>query len=76
MGDFFCSLSKILKCAANDDKVTMKAGYDDDVDKIKLVFEAASKFYLSPYLLDEHLPNILLSFFPQTKARFPNMRSS
>lgn len=49
----FCSLSKILKCAANDDKVTMKAGYDDDVDKIKLVFEASSKCYFSQYLLDE-----------------------
>lgn len=36
------SLSKILKCASNDDKITIKAGYDDN-DKMMLTFEAPSK---------------------------------
>ena len=35
------SLSKVLKCAANEDKITIKA--DDDPDSIAFCFESPSK---------------------------------
>lgn len=52
---YLSSLSKILKCAGNDDKVTIKAADGDD--KIKLIFEAPSKCQFKFYLIfiDWHL---------------------
>lgn len=41
------SLAKILKCASNDDTITVKA--PDDGDKISLVFEAANESEVSEY---------------------------
>lgn len=39
-----CRMSKMLRCAANDDIVTIKA--DDAGDKVKLVFESPSRLCL------------------------------
>lgn len=36
------SMSKILKCASNDDIITIKA--DDEADTVTFVFESPSKF--------------------------------
>jgi len=41
------SLSKILKCAGNDDTITLKA--QDDADKISLVFEAKDEAEVAEY---------------------------
>jgi len=38
-------LTKVLKCAKDDDIVTIKAG--DDADMLNLTYEAKSKLYLS-----------------------------
>lgn len=43
----FCSMSKILKCAGNDDAITVKAG--DNADTITFMFESPSE-YLSHLL--------------------------
>lgn len=40
------SMSKILKCAGNDDSVTIKA--DDDGDKVTFMFEGASETIYPP----------------------------
>ena len=37
-----CSMSKILKCAGNDDAITVKA--DDNADTITFMFESPSKY--------------------------------
>lgn len=37
-----CSMSKILKCAGNDDAITVKA--DDNADTITFMFESPSMF--------------------------------
>jgi len=47
LGMNLTSLSKILKCAANDDIITIKA--PDDGDKISLVFEAKNDSEISEY---------------------------
>lgn len=39
---FFYSMSKILKCACNDDIITVKA--EDNADTVTFVFESPSKF--------------------------------
>ena len=44
---FPISLSKILKCAGNDDNITMSAA--DDGDKITLTFEAKNETEVSEY---------------------------
>ncbi|GFO33143.1 proliferating cell nuclear antigen [Plakobranchus ocellatus] len=55
----FSSLSKIMKCAGNDDIITMKA--TDDADMVSLVFESPNQEKVSDYemkLIDldtEHL---------------------
>ena len=42
---YFCfSMSKILKCAGNDDAITLKSG--DNADNITLMFESPSKHTL------------------------------
>ena len=46
LGMNLVNLAKILKCSSNDDKLTLQAGYSDDSDKIKLIFEAPSKLSL------------------------------
>lgn len=38
---FFSSMSKILKCAGNDDLITLRA--EDNADTLVLVFETPSK---------------------------------
>lgn len=38
----FCSMSKILKCAANDDAITIKSA--DSADNVTFMFESTSKF--------------------------------
>ena len=38
------SMAKILKCAGNDDIVTIKAG--DNADTVTFVFESPSKWFL------------------------------
>lgn len=38
----FLSLSKTLKCASNDDAITMRA--KDDTDSISYIFESPSEF--------------------------------
>lgn len=43
------NLTKILKCANNDDEITLKS--PDDTDKMTLVFEAANKSENSEYQL-------------------------
>ena len=43
LGVNLSSLSKILKCAGNDDVITIKA--DDQADTLNLIFEGTSKFY-------------------------------
>lgn len=43
----FCSMSKILKCAANDDIVTMKA--QDNADTVTFVFESPNQEKVSDY---------------------------
>lgn len=40
-------MSKILKCAGNDDNITMRAA--DDGDKITLTFEAKNETEVSEY---------------------------
>ena len=44
---FTFSLSQILKCAANDDIITIKA--PDDGDKISLIFEAKNESEVADY---------------------------
>lgn len=44
---FFSSMSKILKCASNDDIVTMKA--QDNADTISFMFESPSGEKVSDY---------------------------
>lgn len=39
---FFPSMSKVLKCAGNDDIITLRA--EDNADTLVLVFETPSKF--------------------------------
>ena len=46
---FHCSMSKILKCANNDDAITLKSA--DDSDKITLMFESPSKFHILPKIM-------------------------
>jgi proliferating cell nuclear antigen len=36
-------MSKILKCASNDDVITIRA--DDDADAVTFIFESPSKFF-------------------------------
>lgn len=43
------NLTKILKCANNDDKITIKS--QDDSDKMTLVFEAKNETEISEYQL-------------------------
>ena len=40
---YLCSMAKILKCAGNDDVITIKAG--DNSDTITFVFESPSKYF-------------------------------
>jgi len=47
LGMNLTSLSKILKCAANDDTITIRA--NDDADKITLLFEAKNEVETSEY---------------------------
>jgi len=47
LGMNLTSLAKILKCASNDDTITVKA--PDDGDKISLVFEASNESEVSEY---------------------------
>lgn len=42
----YFSMSKILKCAGNEDIITLRA--EDNADSLALVFETLSKFYLLP----------------------------
>jgi len=39
----YCSMSKIMKCAGNDDAITVKAS--DNADTITFMFESPSMFY-------------------------------
>ncbi len=39
---FVYSMSKILKCAGNDDAITVKAG--DNADTVTFMFESPSKY--------------------------------
>ena len=41
---FFFRMSKILKCAGNDDVITMKAS--DNADTVTFMFESQSKKHL------------------------------
>lgn len=43
LNTLICSMSKILKCAGNDDAITVKAG--DNADTITFMFESPSKLY-------------------------------
>lgn len=47
MFTFVNSLSKILKCAGNDDLITVKAA--DEGDKISLIFESKDESEVSEY---------------------------
>lgn len=38
---FYCSMSKILKCAGNEDIITLRA--EDNADSLALVFETLSE---------------------------------
>ncbi len=42
-------MSKILKCASNDDIITIRA--DDDADNVTFIFEAPSNFKNSNILI-------------------------
>jgi proliferating cell nuclear antigen len=42
---FYLSMSKILKCASNDDVITIRA--DDDADAVTFIFESPSKLFIS-----------------------------
>jgi len=44
LGVNLTSLTKVLKCAKDDDKVTLKAS--DDADTLNLTYEAPSKFFI------------------------------
>lgn len=46
----FCSMSKILKCAGNDDSITVKAG--DNTDTITFMFESPSKLTSLTYSIE------------------------
>jgi len=39
-----CSMSKILRCAGNDDAITVKAS--DNADTITFMFESPSMYHL------------------------------
>lgn len=41
-----CSMSKILKCAGNEDIITLRA--EDNADTLALVFETLSRFLFKP----------------------------
>ncbi|KAF7488864.1 Proliferating cell nuclear antigen [Sarcoptes scabiei] len=47
LGMNLVNLSKILKCAGNDDTITIKAADSDD--KIQLIFEAPNEYEVSQY---------------------------
>ena len=47
MGVNLTSMSKILKCAGNEDTITLRA--EDNVDTLALVFEAPNQEKVSDY---------------------------
>lgn len=58
------TLSKILKCASNDDSITVKA--EDGSDTVSFVFESQSKYSLgSVWFPESH--RILLRYFQDWK---------
>lgn len=48
MDDFF-SMAKIIRCAGNDDIITIKTG--DDADTVTFVFESPSKYIIHQKLV-------------------------
>jgi len=54
---FIFSMSKIMKCASNDDAITIKAG--DDADTVTYMFESPSMFFV----LSVSNLSLLLSYF-------------
>jgi hypothetical protein len=48
MGMNLTSMAKMLKCAGNDDIITIKA--DDGGDSVTFMFESPSKFLLSLFV--------------------------
>ncbi len=43
LGINLASMSKILKCASNDDSITIRA--DDEADAVTFIFESPSKYF-------------------------------
>ena len=66
---FLYSLSKILKCAANDDIVVIKA--PDDADKISLTFEAKNESETAEYEIK--LMNLDSEYLVSRILRCPNV---
>lgn len=73
-------MSKILKCAGNEDIITLRA--EDAADTLALVFETISKFLTVRHTETVHLMKILqslyapfhFSVFLQTKKKFQIMK--
>ena len=45
-------MSKVLKCAANDDAITIKA--DDSPDSVTFMFESPSKYFVTKIRTKAH----------------------
>lgn len=56
-------MSKILKCAGNEDIITLRA--EDNADTLALVFEAPSKLHSSELMLEEIRMQCL--YFPKLR---------
>jgi Proliferating cell nuclear antigen, N-terminal domain len=67
------NLSKILKCAANDDIITMKS--EDNGDTITFVFESASALRMPRAIILHHRNIQFLVSIPavQTRSACPSL---
>uniref|UniRef100_A0A4X1UCG8 DNA sliding clamp PCNA n=1 Tax=Sus scrofa TaxID=9823 RepID=A0A4X1UCG8_PIG len=68
MGVNLTSMSKILKCAGNEDIITLRA--EDNADTLALVFEAPSKLHPSELMLEEIRMQCL--YFPNCVVKMPS----
>ena len=77
-GLFFPSMSKILKCAGNEDTITLRA--EDNADTLALVFETLSKSthtnlsFGAAYFLYQQWFIMFNAPLSQTKRRSQTMR--
>ena len=51
------SMSKVLKCASNDDVITLKAG--DNADTVTFMFESPSRFIKRKFLGFDSLHSVV-----------------